>query len=257
MNHNSTIDAQLRDLWQRRGDLAYAEQIRLYEIVTSVLQTCKPAILGSLPEKHDDYIQHFFVDKVVLLDTLTRCDHSGALCSFFRNYLTDQYRALQRQNQISLSETLSGTGDEEDRSISLIDQQAVVISDSAQIKQALDEAGLQPDAVASAAASWLSGSEDWTRLVMAYSFCPDNPQRVAISKLAERYAIKSAAHKVKKLGINWKGDAYQEFGNTLLGKWVRSFDVAIVPENMPLIHGVLKILCFEALSWAEQQRNFQ
>lgn len=257
MIKNLTLDAQLSDLWRRRGELGEAEWGRLYEIVTSVLQSCKPPILGGLPGEHHDYINDFFVDKVFLLDTQTHCDHGGALCSFFHRFLIDKKRTLNRRNKVERNISEYSDCDEGLDALSLIDKNGVTYSEDKLIEQALAEAGLQLTQIATSAASWLAESEEWVRLVIAHSYCQDSWGRVAISSLAKRYRIKSYAHKVQKLGFNWKNEIPRDFGHTLLGAWILSLGIQIERENMMLIHGVLKILCFQALSWAEQQDNPQ
>jgi hypothetical protein len=130
------------------------------------------------------------------------------------------------------------------------------VPESAQEPDALDalkEAGVSPEKVAESAARWLEMSEESVRLYLALSNCPDAEQSEPLVKLAKRKGIKSYAYKAEKLGFNWGKSCNDGFGDTLLGAWIRSLGIEIVPENSLLVLGALKILCFEALTWAEQQ----
>ena len=87
----------------------------------------------------------------------------------------------------------------------------------------------------------------YTSLVDAWKIC-------ALVRLAKRKGIKSQAYKAEQLGFNWKKNDLAGFAKTLLGRWISEIvGIEICTENSPLILGVLKILCFEALLWADQQ----
>jgi hypothetical protein len=118
----------------------------------------------------------------------------------------------------------------------------------------LAEAGFRQPSSGGFGQRLAGASEEWVRLFVALSNCPDATLSEPLVRLARRKGIKSQAYKAEKLGFNWRGGDLDGFAGTLLGRWiVDSLGIELVPENSPLILGVLKILCFEALSWAEQQ----
>lgn len=96
-------------------------------------------------------------------------------------------------------------------------------------------------------------SEEWVRIFIGFSNCPDADHSEPLVHLARRCNIKSQAYKAARLGFNWRGKDFTGFDDTLLGRWIVSLGIGISPENAHLIHGALKILCIEALTWAEQQ----
>jgi hypothetical protein len=95
MTETHRLDAELHALWNHRRDLDEAGWTRLYEIVMTVLMNYKPRELAGLPEHRDVYIAEFFQDKVFRLDSLSRCDHVGALRVYYQRYLRDLIRSKQ------------------------------------------------------------------------------------------------------------------------------------------------------------------
>lgn len=250
MSANHPLDAELRDLWSRRRDLDQAGWTRLYEISATVLMNYKPRELAGLPEDREVYILEFFQDKVFRLDSLSRCDHVGALRLYYQRYLRD----LIRSRQVRTSHEVPDEHDLERESPPSLDEALDVAAGRLDIFAELAEAGLAPAEVAVSASAWLAASEEWVRLFVALSNCPDAARSEPLVHLARRKSIRSQAYKAEKLGFNWRGGDVDGFTGTLLGRWiVDSLGIELIPENSPLILGVLKILCFEALSWAEQQ----
>ena len=250
MSETHPLDAELRDLWSRRRDLDEAGWTRLYKISATVLMNYKPRDLAGLPEDRDVYIAEFFQDKVFRLDSLTRCDHVGALRLYYQRYLRD----LIRSKQARASHEVAGEHDPAHESPSSLDEAPDAAASRLDPFAELAEAGFAPTEVAASASAWLAASEEWVRLFVALSNCPDATLSEPLVHLAKRKGIKSQAYKAEKLGFNWRGGDVDGFAGTLLGRWiVDSLGIELIPENSPLILGVLKILCFEALSWAEQQ----
>ena len=250
MSETHPLDAELRDLWSRRRDLDEAGWTRLYAIAMTVLMNCKPRELAGLPEDRDVYIAEFFQDKVFRLDSLSRCDHVGALRLYYQRYLRD----LIRNRQARASHEVADGHDPAHESPPSLDGAPDTAASGLDPFVELVEAGFAPTEVATSARAWLAASEEWVRLFVALSNCPDATRSEPLVHLAKRKGIKSQAYKAEKLGFNWRGGDLDGFAGTLLGRWiVDSLGIELIPENSPLILGVLKILCFEALSWAEQQ----
>lgn len=247
MIETNKFDAELRDLWIRRRDLDDAGWTRLYEIVVSVLRKC--STLG-LPEDKMVYISEYFQDKVLRIDLLTRCDHVGALCFFYKRYLLDQIRSRKSQSAWEIFDKHDSDND----SPPSLDEAPEAEPDGNDSLTKLQEAGFSPIDVAASAAEWLESNEEWVRLFVALSNCPDAELSEPLVHLAKRKGIKSYHNRAEKLGFNWRGGDITDFGKTLIGSWIsKSLRIELRPENSTLILGVLKILCFEALSWVDQQ----
>lgn len=249
MSKDRHYDVELRDLWSRRRDLDESGWARLYEIVTSVLSAYRPSELAGLPEDHDDYLAEFFEKKVYRLDLKSGCDHAGVLRVAFQRFLRDQLRSQKVRKDIEVADMQH----ENDEKSSFVGEAAEPVPDEPDAIDSLKEAGLSPEEIAESAARWLEASEEWVRLYLALSNCPDAERSEPLVKLAKRKGIKSYAYKAEKLGFNWGNTTDAEFGDTLVGAWIESLGIEIVRENSLLVFGALKILCFEALTWAEQQ----
>ena len=249
MSKDRDYDEELRDLWSRRSGLDESGWVRLYEIVSGVLSAYRPSELAGLPEDHDDYLAEFVEKKVYRLDLKSMCDHAGMLRVMFRNFLRDQLRSKKVRKDIEVADMQH----EDDENSSFVGEAAEPIPDEPDAIDALKEAGLSPEDVSKSAARWLETSEEWVRPFVALSNCPDAEQSEPLVKLAKRKGIKSQAYKAEKLGFNWGKSSHDGFGDTLLGTWIKSLGIEIVPENSLLVLGALKILCLVALSWEDPQ----
>jgi len=250
MSETHKLDTELRDLWSRRCGLDDIGWTQLYEIVMTVLMPYKPRELAGLHEDRDVYVQEFFLEKVFRLDLLSRCDHVGALRLYYQRFLRDEIRKIQSRSKWEIADK----HDPESESPPSLDEAPEIEAHGKDLLTELKEAGFSPTEMAASAAAWLAASEEWVRLFVAFSNCPDADLSEPLVHLAKRKGIKSQAYKADKLGFNWKGADLAGFSETLLGRWIaESLGIELRLENAPLIHGALKILCFEALSWAEQQ----
>jgi hypothetical protein len=249
MSKDRDYDDELRDLWSRRRDLDESGWARLYVIVTSVLSAYRPSELAGLPDDHDDYVAEFFENKVFRLDLKSGCDHAGMLRVMFRNFLRDELDKRKVRKDIEVADMQH----EDDEQSSFVGEAAEPISDEPDAIDALKEVGLSPEDVAESAARWLETSEEWVRLYLALTYCPDPGRSEPLVQMKKKKRISSYAQRAEKLGFNWKKSTYEGFEDTLLGIWIKSLGVEIVPENSLLVLGALKILCFEALTWVDQQ----
>jgi hypothetical protein len=253
MNESHNLDTELCDLWARRRDLDENGWSRLYSVVMFVLMSYKPRELAGLHEDRDIYIQEFFEDKVFRLDSLSRCDHVGALRLYYLNYLRDLIRSKQSRSKWEVADAHNPDDPDNDSAPSL-NEAPDPETGRDPIFTELEEAGFSPTQVAASAATWLASHDEWVRIFVAFSNCPDAELSEPLVHLAKRKGIKSQAYKAEQLGFNWKKADLAGFADTLLGRWIsESIGIELRPENSPLILGVLKILCFEALTWAEQQ----
>ena len=249
MQTNLQLDAELCDLWGRRRDLDDASWIRLYRIVEETLLRYKPRELAGLPADRREYVQKYFVERVFRTDLLSRCDHTGALRAYYRNFLLDEIRGARSRSKFEVADN----HDPASGSPPMLSEAPNATGDVDPMVE-LEEAGFPPAKIAASAAAWLTESEEWVRIFVAYSNCPDAELSEPLAHLAKRKGIKSRAYKAEQLGFNWRGNDHADFGKTLIGRWIGvSLGIKIAPENGTLIHGALKILCLEALLWAEHQ----
>jgi hypothetical protein len=253
MNESHNLDTELCDLWARRRDLDESGWSRLYSVVMFVLMSYKPRELAGLREDRDVYIQEFFEDKVFRLDSLSRCDHVGALRLYYQNYLRDLIRSKQSRSKWEVADAHNPDDPDSDSAPSL-NEAPDLETGRDRLFTELEEAGFSPTQVAASAVAWLATNDEWVRIFVAFSNCPDTELSEPLVHLAKRKGIKSQAYKAEQLGFNWKKADLAGFADTLLGRWIsESIGIELRPENSSLILGVLKILCFEALVWAEQQ----
>lgn len=243
------VDEELRALWRERASLDETGWVRLYQLVVAALTPYRPRELAGLRGEHGDYVQDFFHDKVYRLDSHTDCRHVGALRSFYRNFLRDQLDSEQQCKRHKPGST--NRGDEEEAAAAAFDFAAA--EQAPDVVALLQEVGLTPEQVETAALSWLQGNESWVMLFVALSNCPDAEASEPLVHLARRMHIKSQAYKAAKLGFNWGRQTPAGFENTLLGQWLTSLGLKISLEHAEQIHAALKILCFVALTWADQQ----
>lgn len=249
--YDTKLDAELRDLWDRRQDLDQAGWTRLIKIVMGVLSEKRyaPSELSSLPEELSVYVQEYVVEKVYRRDLQSKCYHVGALRGFFRNFLRDQLDKIRTRSKWEVADK----HDPESETPSPLDTAAQPDVDSWDPVADLEGAGLSPAEVARSAAAWLASNEEWVRFFIALSNCPDAELSEPLIRLAKRKGIKSQAYRAAQLGFNWKGDDREGFSKTMIGQWVLSLGIQIQSEDRPLIKAALNILCFQALSWVDQQ----
>jgi len=239
-------DSALKDLWARRRDLTEAEWGRLYAIVVAALSSYRPQILASLKEDNDVYVQDFFQDKVLRPDLGSRLDHVGALRVAYKRYLHDRYDSEQLRGTEELSgNDIDGLGD-------TATANPGPHGDPDNEFQALAEASIGLAAVHESAARWLRNAKPWVPAMLGLHHCPDRDQSEPLVRLAKRLGIRSYHYKAERLGITGLRD--RPWAQTLLGQWVgEDLKIQISNENQSLISAALKILCHEALIWAEQQ----
>ena len=250
MAQTHPFDAELQDLWSRRATLDDKGWTRLYVIVTSILNYYRPKELAGLKKDREVYVQEFFIEKVFRRDQLSRCYHVGALRFFYQNYLLDQIKLEKSRSKWELEDA----SDPDSDSPPSLEEAPETANDAIEVIHELEEAGFVLSKITKAARFFLHSNEEWVRLFVALSNCPDAELSEPLVHLAKRKGIKSQAYKAKILGFNWRGTDVSEFRSTMIGQWItESVGIEIQPENIHLIHGALKILCFEALSWAEEQ----
>lgn len=223
----------LTDYWRRLGSLNDAEWKDLHRLVRSALMRCPASELSSLPDKRENYIDEFFVEK--LFYKAQRVDNAageslsgGALCLFFRNYLRqllDHYKA----RPIS--------GDEPEESWDSADP-----ADSSDVDEFLASFGI--DRLAGCIEAFLDQLPDWALLMLRGHFCADEP--VPMYTLCA--GIPSYQYKAQKLGVTVKkGDAgLLGYEHSMIGQWIQSLGVPIRPDNQIVIQFLMEAICREA-----------
>lgn len=250
------LDAELSTLWSRRAQLDQDGWARLYRVVMAILLPWRPPILAALHDEHEQFVHDFFTDKVLRDETLpVERFHAGALKHAYANYLTDRVRRAATEAKMFAAPPAASADEAHDgrnEPASLADcgngDDAALLADN----------GLDPQQLAQSARQWLARNKPWVTIYLAFHLCPDKEHREPLVRLAQRLDIRSHHHKAAKLGINWKGSPEdgKDFGQTLIGQWItHDLGIAIAPENRDLIHLLLKILCFEALTWAETMES--
>lgn len=251
---------ELADLWARRGDLSRPEWHRLYELVIALLNA-NPVSQERADKLGDEKVRtlrhSFFVDKVLLPATAPGADPNPdltlrALPVFYRRYLIDQIRAVDRLSESELPENDDGRmADRKPASGAFglfgdADGECGCIDDLGEI----DSCALQESA-----REFLRGEDDWVVLYLALHFCHGR-DRIPLSQIQRVYRIPSYHYKARALGIAPPRGGYAgmaEFADTLIGRWLTDNDIALNEDNRGVIRHAFDLLCMEA--FAENDRR--
>jgi len=237
---------KLSELWFNRQTLNEQQWTELYQLVYSALHTYKPAILKSLSLEHEDYIQQFFMEKVLLKTCANKTGsiHAGAIRDFYNRFLISQSRsANEKRNQQTES------SDHEDFVEKSKPQSSTeTMQDDAQIL--LHDYGWSEQQFIEQTRLFYKNLETWAQQYLSLHFCPDAQEALPLNALAQRYKISSYHYKAGLLGITRKKtDSAQNYHKTLLGNWLsNTLKIQCDHENQNIIALVLKILCITALS---------
>jgi len=248
------LDAELRDLWQRRHELSEKEWRRLREIIFTVLLPLNYGMYTSLAgHRRQDLIEQFITVRVYMPATApnyrSKSIHVGALQGeYYRNFLIDVWRQEKRERtrpgkKDDIGETiLKGWGEEPDLSLNEIDT--------------LKVAGFSVEGVAKSAGEFLANSPQWVLFFLGLHHCPDEDERVPLSVLARERQIPNYHAKALELGITSERGGfrnYEEFSATRLGRWLGFIGVPINLEHVALMGLMLKILCWVSLYQVKEQ----
>ena len=237
MAQTASEQEALSGYWVRLDQLTDAEWTDFYRRVRMALLRCPATQLRDLPDSRESYIDDFFTEKLFFkaqrataggIQTIS----GGALCFFFRNYLTDQLRGIKPTQEIGDAEAAP------EMSVDCADPDEAV-------KGFLNQIGGH-EALASSVDSFLAQLEAWALLMLRSHFCADDDEAIAMSELCK--GIASYHYKAQKLGITVKKNTGDFLGyeHTRIGQWVKGMGVAIVPENYAVIVFLLGALCLEA-----------
>lgn len=227
----------LSDYWVRMDQLNEAEWVDFYRHVRMALLRCPATQLRDLPDNRESYIDEFFAEKLFfkaqrIAATGNQTISGGALCGFFRNYLTDVLHGYQRMPLL---------GDREAEPGMPIDP-----ADSEEaIKVFLNQIGGH-EVLARSVDGFLVTLEDWALLMLRGHFCADDDQAIPMSTLCR--GIPASHYKAQKLGITVKKNTADFLGyeHTRIGQWIKAIGVDIAPENYAVIRFLLGALCVEA-----------
>lgn len=270
-------DERLNELWNGRVSLNKTEWGELCLIVSVILKKGNNKIrlkISGLNYEIDDYIQGFFIEKVLKnfnseVSDITR----NYLLGFFSNFLTDQYRKETipvepwEDRSYYKSELVPKNENEDKPRLKLIvpfDQ----YNEEGELIQRQDEDGDQfdfsPDKIDEILSQFGFSREDltektkqffdvleeWQKVVIAHHHCPDAIDGVTLSQLPQRYLQSATYYKVQQLGIIHKTNKLpSDYRLTVIGKWIHSsLGIKIELDNYEMIAIVFRILCVVALS---------
>ena len=247
--------AELADLWSRRGKLSKSEWARLYVLVMGVLEANpvreeRSSVLGG--EAAVDHLrQSFFVDKVLLPATAARSDPNPrltlhALPVFYRRYLLDQLRAIQRHGETELPE-----GDDGRIADKKAENRYGWLGEVAADCECLDVSGeVDSCALQDSAGRFLRGEDDWVVVYLALHFCHGR-ERLALSKIQRVYRIPSYHYKARQLGIAPPRGGYAglaQFADTMIGRWLTGNGIELAEDKRHVIRHAFDLLCLEAFA---------
>jgi hypothetical protein len=249
-------DAKLSELWQNLGSLNEAQWASLYQEVVQILQRCQFPELVSLPDTKEDYIQSFFLEKI-LKRTPSQDQgaiHAGFIRLSFRNYLRDELRRPANRDRVYLDASDDDQPDESSQLDRLHQLQGDKGGENAattvDMEHVLAEHGLSIEKVQDSAFSWLRAQEEWAQQYLSVHFCPDHHDSPpSLQNLAAKLGIASYHYRARQLGItNKKTDLPSDFRKTAIGRWAIGLGIEIVPENMSVLLFLFKSLCLATLS---------
>jgi hypothetical protein len=228
-----TVSAELTDYWNRRPDLSKPEWARFYMLVRAALMSASAPQLASLPEDREVYIAEFFQDKVFYTTPISEHELlEGALRKFFRNYLTDKIRAKPDTIQTSTFD------DDGDAFVDRIPHE--IDSEEAEVREFLNI--IPVEKLAQSAIAFIDSLEERHRLMLSGHYCADSP--VPMSTLFR--GVNGYHYQAQRLGVtvNRGSRGLEGYEHTLIGQWMCSLGVKPAPENLALVHFLLKTLCF-------------
>jgi len=250
--------AELADLWARRGDLSRDEWARLYQLVTSVLEANpvreehQPALGG--PGGVNALRQSFFVDKVLLPATAPGADPNPkltlrALPVFYKRYLLDQLRAIQRHGETPLPEPDDGrmADPNSNNPFGWLGDTDCACQDGIE--------GIDSCALQDSARKFLRDHDDWVVIYLALHFCHGR-ERLPLSKIQRIYQIPSYHYKAVKLGIAPPRGGYAgitQFSDTMIGTWLGDNGIALNEDQRHIIRHAFDLLCLEAFAECDRR----
>lgn len=251
---------ELADLWSRRANLSKQEWTRLYHLVTAVLEANPvreqndPALGG----KHvADQLRHtFFIEKVLEPAIAPGADPNPhltlrALPVFYKRYLLDQLRAIQRHGETELPE-------DSDRRMAdpAAENRFGWLGELGADCECLSEVDeVDSCALQDSARKFLRGEDDWVVVYLALHFCHGR-ERLPLSKIQRIYRIPSYHYKARILGIAPPRGGYAglaEFADTMIGRWLISNDIALEEDRRHIIRHAFDLLCVEAFAECDRR----
>ena len=251
---------ELADLWARRADLSREEWTRLYHLVMGVLEASpvreerKPELGGN--EAVQSLRQSFFIDKVLLPATAPGADPNPnltlrALPVFYKRYLLDQLRAIQRHGETELPEA-----DDARMADPNAQNRFGWLGEVGADCECLDEVeGVDSCAIQENARKFLRGEDDWVVVYLALHFCHGR-ERLPLSKIQRVYQIPSYHYKAKILGIAPPRGGYagmSQFADTMIGRWLTDNGIALEEDRRHVIRHAFDLLCLEAFAECDRR----
>lgn len=262
------FDARINILWNRRSELSEAEWTELYGIVHTVLHQRNFSLLKSLSDDRDDYINSFFIQKV--MPTKPKYDPASEqemLCNklvgYFKNFLKDQLDSEKRKPSNVKNNVSFDDPDAHWENIFPDQQASEDGGDTKPNGRWASEFTFSPDAVEETLANYqltrlqLTESardffgylQDWQQQVLNRHLCPEHEYALPLSQLQEQYPQTATYYKVKQLGIvHSLRTLPMDYHKTEIGRWLtQSLGLELNLDNYAVLNIALQILCLVAL----------
>ncbi|PQJ97058.1 hypothetical protein [Chromatium okenii] len=240
-------------------------------------------IINTLPNESDDYINDFIFDKVyITANSYSQIYHTGALVSFYRNYLIDKQRALknvfdpiyfsdqdgnetdqaqQYQDQKSFDDFIANH-DEKDQELllNLLELEVKTGRIAPDLVQAFHKnLAIDLDQITIAAQDFLQAKKQWKKLnkhlwwihlYLTKHFCATGDDYSSLFELSKCYPMPSYYSRIVNFGLHvpkHNDAAMRSFHSSYCGEWLTSLGITIDAEHRFEIRIALKILCLVAL----------
>ncbi len=254
MSGKAEFDARLTALWNRRGTLDQAEWGELYGLVAAVLTKARRAWLDGLRDERDDYVNGFFLEKVLLpagRDSPAREMSGNYLLGFFRNYVNDQFDKEARRGA-GLTDSLAGDDEGETVAENVADHREFSFSED-EVEEVLTHYRLSRAELTASAQAFLAGLETWQKQVLIRHQCADPGQTLPLSQLQEQFPHSASYYRVKQLGVlHGCRSLPADYRHTEIGRWLtRELRLNLTLEDYPMLAVALRVLCLVALQSAD------
>ncbi len=246
-------DARLTALWNRRSELNAAEWTELYGIVWEILhQRYKKPPFKMLSDELDDYVQVFFMDKVMRTAGNALEDREVSrnnLVGFFNNHLKDQLKKEKRQPDHLKNEANPSLDEDDAESPQHFGDGREFNFSPDEVEETLAHHHLTRGQLTDSARNFFDRLQEWQQQVLSHHLCSEGEYALPLSQLQERYPKTATYYKVKQLGIiHSLRTLPEDYEKTEIGRWfTKQLNLKLDLDNYALLLIALQVLCAVAL----------
>ncbi len=246
-------DGRLTALWNRRSELNQSEWTELYGIVWGALhQRYKKPPFKMLSDELDDYVQNFFIQKVMQTSGNAIDDREVSrnnLVGFFNNYLKDQLKKETRQPGHLKNEANPSLDEDGAESTQHFGDGREFNFSPDEVEETLAHYQLTRSQLTDSARSFFDRLQEWQQQVLSRHLCSEFAYALPLSQLQEHYPKTATYYKVKQLGvIHSLRTLPEDYEKTEIGRWfTKQLNLKLDLDNYAILLIALQVLCLVAL----------